>query len=447
MALAISSVFTPTNKGGVNGATVTGFLASRLSYQLPPEYTLPPDSPDIGPVTTSNLFGSTGSWSLTATTEDQYYIAVYWNYRYYWFDSYYLDTYQASEITEGAGGGPATFGRWFYGDGFDGPLLFTATPRTITDGVTTPGSLTLTSVTADFTDADVGLVVDDNGAGGLASIIPGTRIAGILGPTVAFMTNPASSTGGGSNTVLIGAEILVPGSYSSVTIPTGATARPYTPSSGGYGATLCQGEFYIDGTLDLSGVGTTQNAGSTTAGSNASAPWAPLSGAGGAGSTVTTGDTPGGISSPASPNSIETQPLNALNLYNIGVVTAGAPPGKSFAYGASGGGDGVNNGGDGGNAGIGWCIAASSIVHGAHASYTLTGQAGTDGAGGNAGGGGGGADGWWLTFSDSLSGSPALVGGGGLGGAGKGTGTDGARGAPGFGIHYTPSTYVRQTPS
>jgi len=331
---------------------------------------------------------------------------------------------------------PPTLGIFLYGDGSDGAVLFTATPRTVTDAVVTPGTNVLTSATAAFTSADVGLVLDDIDTG--SSFLPrGIRIASVTNGTTVVMSSNALNTAAPAtpDTVVIGAKYLVPGSYSTVTIPTGATVRPTSPlnnDTSAAGTVTASVEFYIDGTVDLSGAPDRQF-GTTTAGLPGYSWAAPIPGNGGAGSTVTVGDTAGGTSAAVAPaNPIRQLPL-VLNFEGI----ANLP-----AYAATGGGDGVNNGGNAGSSGIFWSIAAKSIVHGAHATYLLTGGAGGDGAGGNAGGGGGGGDGWWITASDTLTGAPTVVRGGGAAGHGVGTGADGTAGGIGFAVHYTPEAVI-----
>lgn len=342
-----------------------------------------------------------------------------------------------------------------YGDGSDGPILFVPTPqqRTVTDATLTPGSTTIQSATANFTNADIGLVLAD-GAGfpgtpsGLQIIPPGTRIKSVTDSTHAVMTGkPQNITAVTINdTVLIGSTEFWPGSYSSVTIQTGATAAPPSPVTPDGGVVLCSGEYFIDGTIDISGTsqGATRNGASGTTGPGTNSGqnyWPPLGGDGGAGTHTTLHDTPGGYNFPIQEvnNAIARQPFGFLGATLSG-MSFGAQGG-----GASGGGDGTNNGGTGGDGGVFWFIAAQSVVHGIHATYKLTGQAGSTGTGGNTGGGGGGADGWWITISESLVGAPTLIGGGGPGGAGLGTGLAGTAGARGFGVHYTPSGVVIQS--
>lgn len=356
------------------------------------------------------------------------------------------------------GGGSSTFGTWMYGDGSDGPLKFTASPRTVSDASLTTGSSVITSATADFTEADVGLICDDWLTGENA-LMPGSIIQSVTNSTTVVINTVAENTIT-DDTIIIGNSTFAPGNYSSITIPTGATAVPITMGLSikeralQGGAFRCSGEYYIDGTIDLSGSQTAVMAGPffqppqgvTGDGVNATPVTFPWGGTGGDGDGGT-----GGVSYPITPGGfIYRDPLTLLqvicqfNAWTPNVVAASA---IQQGCGGSGAGDGgSNNGGNGGFGGLPWVVAAKSIVHGPNASYILTGGVGQDGAGGNSGGGGGGADGWWVTVSDSLTGAPSLVGGGGTGGAGTGTGTAGTTGQPGFGVHYTPAGIVTQTP-
>lgn len=333
---------------------------------------------------------------------------------------------------------PAAFPIWQYGDGSDGPLLFTASPRTITDAVLIAGSAIITSDTADWTDDDVGLVLNDLTSGD-GAIPLGTRIKSVTNGTTAVMTTISASDFTG-DTVLIGAGDIVPGNYSSLTLPTGATARPVGISAEVYGMTCVSGEYFIDGTIDLSGDYEPRLNPGTGSGPGFSQ-WPPVSGSGGAGSIAAPADNPGYLTIPGFGNFLERQPFLAFNLNSIHT-------GSGEEFGALGGTDADNNvPGDAGNAGFGWAIAARHVVHGPNATYNIKGQDAIDSTDGNTGGSGGGADGWWLTFSDTLVGAPAVIGGGGAGSSGAGTGTAGTDGEPGFGIHYTPGNIDIQTPS
>lgn len=333
-------------------------------------------------------------------------------------------------------GGPTTVlsafqPSWLYGDGSDGPLLFTATPRTVTDAVLTAGSVIITSEMADFTSADINLVLDDDTVrvGGLGFMALGTRIIAVNSPTEAVLSSSVGQGADGEpdDTVVIGSGLFTAGNYSSITLPTGATARPNTVGTVPYGVVACSGEFSIDGTVDLSGVGTT--------GSGGQCDWPPLGGNGGDGD----GHDAAVSFATANPNFVQRGPIGLIDLNTISTGTQ-----SSGGQGSSDGGDNV--GGFGGFGGIPFRICAKSIVHGPNATYNLQGANGADATAGNTGGGGGGPDGWWMTASDTIVGSPTVIGGGGNGGHGHGTGTDGTAGQPGFGVHYLPGTVVVQTP-
>jgi len=333
-----------------------------------------------------------------------------------------------------------TFPSYTYGDGSAGPLAFTATPRTVTDALISNGSDIITSATADFTNADVGLVLSDTTDAGYGAISLGTRIKSVTNSTTAVMTAVANFNAPPNplpDEVLIGAGFLVPGSYSSITIPTGSTARPVLAGNLNeqVGAVLCAGEYFINGTVDLSGQGAAINHGGTGSPNLSSLEgyWGPLSGTGG-NSANATGGTGGTV---YGTGSVQAQPVVVLSL-----IHSISQSGFVFGGGTPGAGDGSNNGGDGGNNGLGLAICAKSIVHGPDALYLLSGQPGHAASAGDCGGGGGGADGWWVTISDTLTGTPAITGGGGPGGAHSGTGTNTAATVTGDAPPTLPLTVV-----
>lgn len=302
----------------------------------------------------------------------------------------------------GAGPAPSGGGLAFYGTGQDGPAVVPATSRTVTDAVLTPGSATLTSDTADFTDDDLNTFLSDDPnvlAFGLGAINPGTRILAVISATEVTMTEAAnaSADSAADDYVAIGYNVVQGGlAYTDVTIEEGATfvLQPGKTAGALDGPILFgTGTFTIDGALDLSGgdadgiesgtnplgpandgaAGTT-GAG-TVGGADVDYPYAPgTGGAGGSGSTASPNDTPGGptLIFPKWSVSLANDPMvirSGSNQYANGLFS-GPWPG---CPGSSGGGDGVNSSGGGGGAGLGALIAFPHIVHGPENNYILTG--------------------------------------------------------------------------
>lgn len=306
-------------------------------------------------------------------------------------------------LTVGSGGGGGGGGgRIIYGTGQDGPAVVPATSRTVTDAVLTPGSATLTSDTADFTDDDLNTFLSDDPnvlAFGLGAINPGTRILAVISATEVTMTEAAnaSADSAADDYVAIGYNVVQGGlAYTDVTIEEGATfvLQPGKTAGALDGPILFgTGTFTIDGALDLSGgdadgiesgtnplgpandgaAGTT-GAG-TVGGADVDYPYAPgTGGAGGSGSTASPNDTPGGptLIFPKWSVSLANDPMvirSGSNQYANGLFS-GPWPG---CPGSSGGGDGVNSSGGGGGAGLGALIAFPHIVHGPENNYILTG--------------------------------------------------------------------------
>jgi hypothetical protein len=254
-------------------------------------------------------------------------------------------------------------------------------------------------------------------------------------------------------------EYFRSGFYTDYTIPLGVTVKvPRTYGDGDGGVVedgsedpanpppfilYCTGTFTINGTLDMSsansvgrldpsGTGSITGDASTGAGGITVPHLAFFAdGAGGSGAAGA-----GDVAPVARP--VLRNPLRLLTYVpHVGGFS-------TVSAGGNGAGDNTNYGGSGGAPGR-WCvIVARHIVHGGTNVYNLQGgnggDAGDDGTGstghGDCGGGGGGAGGWWVTISDTLTGSAVIVGHGGTGGTGCGTGTNGTNGQDGTGIHY-----------
>lgn len=266
--------------------------------------------------------------------------------------------------------------------------------------------------------------------------------------------------GDGSDGALVCTDgmTIQPGFYTDITIPDGVTVH-VPRATFNVPIIRCSGTWTINGIVDLSGVDALNrlpaevSAGQGAAPVNGSdvltlfplvGPF--LGGEGGIGSSgpvTPTADGRGNFG-----NVVDTGVLDWIRLLSWLPSSHYDYDLSDYGFGRPGSGDGTNYGGAPGSGGRFFGLAARHLVHGPNSAYLIDGghgaPGGDDGDGntgnGDCGGGGGGAGGWWVTLSDTITGSTTVTGTGGLGGAGCGTGSNGTAGMTGRGIHYLNRT-------